>query len=330
MVRFASIDFETANESPVSACALGVCVHEDGEIQTARHWLIRPPVEAGAFRDFNTQLHGIRAADVADAPDFEAVWREVTAMVGDRPLVAHNAAFDMGVLRALFSRYGIVETPRPYLCSYLLARRVWPRRPSYSLGVFARELGIVFRHHDALEDARACGGIVLAACELQSSDSLEELAGSVDLRLGRVGVYPCVSALALKNGRVTVGENGVFRGRTIVFTGRLGGMTRAAATRRVAEAGGLVTDRVDAGVDYLVEGTPDPRRLRGHPESSKSRKVAELAAAGVPIEILTEEDFIAMLAPSTMLANGVDLARERCDGAKSPPPGSRPDGGLPG
>ena len=321
MVRFASIDFETANESPVSACALGVCVYEGGEILAARHWLIRPPAEAGEFRPFNTQLHGIGAADVADAPDFAAVWREVAALIGDRPLVAHNAAFDMGVLRALFLRYGIAESPRPYLCSYLLARRVWPRRPSYSLGVFARELGIVFRHHDALEDARACGGIVLAACGLQDCNSLQELAGRVPLRLGRVGVYPCVSALALKNGRVTAVENGVLRGRTVVFTGRLGGMTRSAATRRVAQAGGLVTDRVDAGVDYLVEGTPDPRRLRGHPESSKSRKVAELATAGVHIEILTEEDFVAMLATGALLTAGGDPSREGCGGVKKSPAG---------
>ncbi len=299
MVRFAAIDFETANESPASACALGVCVYENGALLDARHWLIRPPAEVGTFRAFNTQIHGIGAADVADAPDFAAVWRDAAAMIGDRPLAAHNAAFDMGVLRALFSRYGIAEDPRSYLCTYLLARRVWPRRPSYSLGVFARELGIVFRHHDALEDARACGGIVLAACSRQGCGSLEELAGHVDLRLGRVGVYPCVTAQSLKNDRIAAGENGVFRGKTIVFTGKLGGMTRAAAARRVAAEGGLVTDRVDAGVDFLVEGTPDPRRLRGNSLSSKSRKVAELAAAGVSIEILAEEDFLALLAAGT-------------------------------
>ncbi|MBP7401501.1 MAG: hypothetical protein KBA30_02685 [Clostridia bacterium] len=303
MIRFAALDFETANESPLSACALGVAVYEDGRPAGGLYRLIRPPDGAGEFRAFNTRLHGIAAADVADAPDFAAVWAEAAALVGDRPLAAHNAAFDMGLMRALSAWYRIDEPPRAYLCSYLLARRIWPGRATYSLGVLAGDLGIAFRHHDALEDARACGEVVLAACRLRGCGAVEDLALGAGLRMGRVGVYSCASTLPTRSRRgrdgypaPAPGTDGALRGRTVVFTGTLGSMTRSAAARLVADEGGLVTDTVDAGVDYLVEGTPDPRRLRGHAMSSKSRRAAELAAEGVGIEILTEEDFLALVA----------------------------------
>ncbi len=314
MIRFAALDFETANARPDSACALGVAVFDEGRLTAERHWFIRPPDESGPFHPFNTRLHGISAADVADAPDFARVWTEAAPLVGDRLLVAHNAAFDMGLLRTLFSRFEIEEAPRGYLCSYLLARRVWPHRPSYSLGLLAADLGIVFRHHDALEDARACGQVVVAACkayDYHSCDcglhpqSLEDLAHGVGIRLGRVGVYPCASTLDVRRRPAreawpepVPGADGVFRGKTVVFTGTLGGMTRRAAARLVADQGGLVSDTLDAGVDFLVEGAADPSRLHGHAQSAKSRKAAELLAAGAPIEIIEEADFLEMVSGS--------------------------------
>ena len=96
MIRFAALDFETANARPDSACALGLVVFCDGLPSREAYWLIRPPVEAGEFHPFNTRLHGIGPADVAEAPCFDTVWAQAGGLVGDLPLVAHNAAFDMG------------------------------------------------------------------------------------------------------------------------------------------------------------------------------------------------------------------------------------------
>ena len=200
-------------------------------------------MEAGEFHPFNTRLHGIGPADVAEAPCFDTVWAQAGGLVGDLPLVAHNAAFDMGVLKALFGVFGIPEAPRRYLCSCLLARRVWPQRPTYSLGPFASsELGISFRHHDALEDARTCGKIVTAACALRGCDSLDGLAKDVGLRLGRLGVHACTSTQAVR--KPVLESEGVFTGKTVVFTGTLGSMSRRTAVRQVVQNGGPVIDKI--------------------------------------------------------------------------------------
>src|SRR3990167_6043878 len=95
-MRWAAFDFETATQARDSACAVGVVVFEDGDITARRHWLIRPP--GNCYSHWNIRVHGIRPPDTEAAPPFDVVWQEVDDLVRDHVLVAHNAAFDMGVL----------------------------------------------------------------------------------------------------------------------------------------------------------------------------------------------------------------------------------------
>jgi hypothetical protein len=83
MIRFAALDFETANESPLSACALGVAVYEDGRPPAAVP--ADPPAGAGEFRRVQTPgCTGSPPRDVAGRSGFAAVWAEAAALVGDR------------------------------------------------------------------------------------------------------------------------------------------------------------------------------------------------------------------------------------------------------
>ena len=62
---------------------------------------------------------------------------------------------------------GIDQIRATWLDSAAIARRAWLgryRRRGWGLAGVAGDLGIAFRHHDALEDARAAGEIVLRAC----------------------------------------------------------------------------------------------------------------------------------------------------------------------
>ncbi len=67
------------------------------------------------------------------------------------------------------TKYGLQPIRTAWLDSALIARRSWPekynRRRGWSLARIAGDLGIAFRHHDAMEDARAAGEIVLRACQ---------------------------------------------------------------------------------------------------------------------------------------------------------------------
>lgn len=113
-----------------------------------------------------TWIHGIRAEDVREAPEFPQVFEEFGAELNGALLLAHNAGFDAGVMRGCSRAYGIRSPRLSYLCTLWVARNVWPELPSKGLASIASFLGLKFRHHNAAEDARACAEVALAAARI--------------------------------------------------------------------------------------------------------------------------------------------------------------------
>ncbi len=301
-VRFAAVDFETATGQRHSACALGLVLVEDGKIVTTRRWLIRPP--GNEYAPFNIRVHGIRPADTATAPAFPAVWDEARALIADRPLVAHNAAFDLAVLRASLDIHGTRPPTVDAYCTLLMSRSLWPGLTSYSLPLLSRFLDVhLSRHHDPVADATACAEIALKACTAAGVDQLQRLAERLDLQAGfvRVGAWspphrPSRAADAGSAGPGTISDpTHPLYGRCVAFTGTLSSMSRREAAQRVTEVGGYAMGSVSARTDYLVFGEQDFSKFVGGEHSAKTRRAAELAAAGHPIEILSEVDFFEML-----------------------------------
>ncbi len=156
---FVAIDFETATYAADSACSVGLVKVIGGRIvETAVH-LIRPPTREFRF----SYIHGLTWSDVAEAPDFGALWPTIaTFLEGADFLAAHNAAFDRRVLAACCATYRIDAPELPFQCTVRMARRTWDIYPTKLPDVCSR-LGIALDHHEALSDARACAAIVLAA-----------------------------------------------------------------------------------------------------------------------------------------------------------------------
>ena len=103
-------------------------------------------------------LTGITTALVTGAPRLPEVLPALLEFLGGAVLVAHNAPFDSGFLRAACSRHG-AAWPRPtVLCTARLARAVLTRdeAPSVRLGALAELFGTATQPtHRALADARA-------------------------------------------------------------------------------------------------------------------------------------------------------------------------------
>jgi DNA polymerase-3 subunit epsilon len=183
---FTAIDFETANPKRASACSVGLVRVRDGQIIRAVGTLIRPPAEFSEFSWYNTKVHGITAAMVAQSPP----WREVAAwirrFVGDDLLVAHNAAFDVSVLRQACAAEGIAVPGNDYVCTLALARQA-TRLLSYRLPDVAAEFGVRFTdHHDAQADARGAAQVAVAMARRHGHDKLEQLAQSFDVPVRRL------------------------------------------------------------------------------------------------------------------------------------------------
>ena len=114
-MRYIAFDVETPNRYNDRISAIGIAVVEDGEIVHNFYSLVNP--ETG-FDWFNTQLTGIDEAAVADAPTFAELWDQIEPIMGSGILVAHNAPFDMSVLKKCLQAYGIDWQPMvSYLCT---------------------------------------------------------------------------------------------------------------------------------------------------------------------------------------------------------------------
>jgi DNA polymerase-3 subunit epsilon len=96
---FTAIDFETANSSSASACSVGLVKVVDGRVVDRAGWLIRPPAGHDSFSEWNTRIHGIVAEDVVDALSWQDQLGDLVVFADGDALVAHNAGFDMGVIR---------------------------------------------------------------------------------------------------------------------------------------------------------------------------------------------------------------------------------------
>jgi DNA polymerase III subunit epsilon len=156
-----AIDFETADNGADSACAIGMVRITDGQVVAQETYLIRPP-----RRDFiYTYIHGITWDEVAREKTFAQLWPTLKNFIGNADyLVAHNAAFDRGVINACCDAAGQTPPEAPWLCTVKLARRAWNVRPT-KLPDVCRYLVIPLNHHDAGSDALACANIVVAAVE---------------------------------------------------------------------------------------------------------------------------------------------------------------------
>jgi DNA polymerase III subunit epsilon len=156
---FVAIDFETADHGPDSACAIGLVRVSGTRIVQRQRYLIRPTRRSFFF----TPVHGITWEHVQGQPTFEVLWPTIRDLLLRADFIAsHNASFDRRILEACCQAANIQTPHIPYVCTMKLARRVWDIRPT-SLPIVARHLGLPIRHHDALSDAEACAGIVVAA-----------------------------------------------------------------------------------------------------------------------------------------------------------------------
>jgi len=309
-MKFTAIDFETANSDRGSVCAVGLVMVENGQVAGQLRQLIRP--DPCYFDPFNVSIHGISEADVADAPTFPQFWPNLWPKVSG-PLVAHNASFDMSVLRHVLDRSGIPYPDTDYFCTRVISKLAWPQHPTYALDHIAKVLGIAFHHHDAEEDAQACALIAVAACRQLNVQSLYDLQEACGLRIGHIfsdGYWPCggmcttqtptqerekLKAADIKPSTAKFDEQHPYFGMRFVFTGTLLSMQRKDAMQTVVDRGGICYDTVKKDTNYLVIGHQGFIGYQAGHKSSKMVKAEQMRSIGLPIEILSEDDFMSLL-----------------------------------
>ncbi len=175
-MTFTAIDFETAHAS--FPCEIGLTRVENGVVMESKSWLIKPACFP-YMNPWNQRVHGISTKDVSTARTFEELWSELKPWFDDNILVAHNAAFDMRVLRSALAYYDLALPRVDYFCTVNVSRKVWKHLPSHTLGAVSEYHHFVFHHHRAGDDAKVCALIALKAFEsveaLNVTEGLEKM-----------------------------------------------------------------------------------------------------------------------------------------------------------
>lgn len=273
MLNFTAIDFETANSSWGSPCAVGVVKVSNGTVVHQQAIYMRPPQARDYFEPRNIAIHGITAAQVADAPRWREVLPDLLDLIGDDLVVAHNASFDTGVVRHACDADQIETPSLEFLCTLVMSRRTLDL-PAYKLPHVAQALGVTMgAHHDPLADAQAAAGITVALAQRVGVADMDDLASCCRVHKGRIGtgfyrgcthLYPSSRSYSAEgtpgNPKDLPPPNpdadpaGALFGRSIVFSSGLDSMTREDAWHACAEVGAIVQKGVTKTTNTLVVG----------------------------------------------------------------------------
>lgn len=272
-MNFVSIDVETANPDMASICQIGIAKFVDGALVDEWVSLVNPE---DYFDDINVSIHGIDKRAVKGKPIFPEVIKNLRHFLEGSVCICHTH-FDRVSIHRAFAKYNTQPFEITWLDSARVARRTWNEFAwkGYGLKNICEKIGYQFKHHDALEDAKAAGYVLLAA--------LKESQLDIDAWRRRVTqpIDPKNSSRAKAIHRDGDPEGELF-GEVIVFTGALA-ISRNEAADIAASIGCTVSSGVTSKTTLLIVGDQDISKLAG--------KAEQLIADGQAIRILKESDF---------------------------------------
>ena len=180
--EFIVFDVETTglNAASERLTEIGAVLLANGEVKDSFDTFVNPerPIPPEI-----TKLTSITDEMVQDAPKEEEALRQFLAFAGDRPLIAHNASFDMSFIRAAANRHGI-DIPHTSIDTLTMARSLYPELGRYKLDVIAKHLELEdFHHHRACDDAAILGKIFQKMIEQLETEEDVHFVGELNTHL---------------------------------------------------------------------------------------------------------------------------------------------------
>ena len=304
---FIVIDFETANNNLDSACSLGIVTVRGIHIVDKLHYFIKPP--GGQFSESNTKIHGITFKDVESADTFLELWEKIRHYFEGRIVVAHNAQFDMSVLKNCLDTYKLTCTDFIYIDSISISSLALDEHVGSGLKDRAAYFNIPLdNHHNALEDASAASKLVTETMVRFNAPSLVWLALLNNLPAKQFCNLNTTKSFIKKNSKyekynhIKISEFCCSQAeididhplyiKNCVLTGELQSMGRETAIQKIVDVGGVVKSSVSNKTDFLIVGVQDKSVVGEDGRSSKEEKAYQMIKNGSNIQIINEEDFL--------------------------------------
>ncbi len=295
-MNFTAIDFETANNKRTSACALGLVKIENCVITKSVNYLFKPI----PFYFTNSHIHNIYEEDVINKPYFVDCWNEIQDIIGDDLIIAHNAAFDLSVLRSLLEHEKIEFPNLKYVCTWRLSEKYFELK-NYKLPTISNHLNISLNHHEALSDAVACAKIAIELLKLNDCNCLQELSNQFQIgelyhpfdyrpfsssfrnsKSSKKNIVSLSTPTENPFKKLLDNTSNKLNGLTIVYSGMFEWFERDELKKLIEQNGGKNTTSISKKTSYLVAGE--------NMGPSKREK-----ANNLEVSIISEDEFIALL-----------------------------------
>ena len=280
------LDFDLCNIIEISAVKV-----ENGQIVDSFKSLIKVDEK---LPPFIVHLTGITEEMLADAPSLNEVITDFDAFVSDSILLAHNAAFDMNFLYTAYERALGEPLRNDYVDTLRVARRALPQLQHRTLPDLCEAFEVANEgEHRAYGDALAT-----VQCYLRMRDIVIEGFGD-EAAYANSFVRGTASGSHLKAKDIVatadcIDEGHPLYGMRCVFTGAMTSMVRADAMLALKNVGGEPQDTVRKDTDYLVVGNDGySSAIQSAPGKIKKAQANQLK--GLPIRIISEDTFLAML-----------------------------------
>ena len=278
---FVAIDFETATN--INPCQIGLAIVKDGEIVTSISRLIRPPKNQYYYRTI--AVHHITPEQTEHEPEFPEVWADIKDFFENALIVAHNARFDMGVLKNALDMYNL---PYPnimgYVCTCDLNHRESLEQACAEYGIFLQN------HHDGEDDAINCAKLYLAYVngkkKITTNIPIHDIScgtekNTFDLFDFAFQGHEVLNGDILKKDLTRADPSNPFYDRKVVITG-IFNMDRQELALKLKNMGADIDSSVGSRINYILIGDdPGPAKLK---------KVDELIASGKEIRKIYQTD----------------------------------------
>ncbi|MBR7173140.1 MAG: hypothetical protein IKD50_01760 [Clostridia bacterium] len=295
-------DVETANNKDIgSICAIGwMLLCDDKEIDSG-YSLINPKC---SFTKYNTDVHGITANDVENAPTFCEYWNDVlSTKMPDSIILAHGADFDMSATEQALYSAGIEDPGLFYVDTIAILQGLFTSE-SFKLSYLANVIGYEYQAHNALEDVKALYYVLLVAMKSMHFDdfatmiiksgvgckntmSNNYIPHKIDLPKSIHTPYSrCKEDVDIIDDSLS--------GKRICITGYIDGYDLASIERLIKQHSGRMTTSVSSKTDYLVVGKYDDIYGPGY-VSTKQKTALTLIESGSTLQILTPAEFFDLI-----------------------------------
>ena len=284
---YLTIDFETANHRLTSACSIGIVGVENNKIIFKEHYLINPEEE---FNDYNINIHHIHPEDVQGALRFDELWEIIKDYFTNTIVFAHNASFDIAVLKAMIDKYNLEIPNIKFGCTCKIASKLWNGELiNLKLNTIALFLELDHQHHNALSDALVCVEIINRGQRVMGVCSANELYEILGIRYGVYNekrFYPSMNKYVRKS-KVEIVENEQLTDKVIYLSGKPLTTTRRKLMDGLISNGVYLEKNINLSLDYFVKMQNSPKL---HLEI-----VQKLIKSGAPITVISEEEILKLI-----------------------------------